>query len=107
MIRENDLYFSFLMLRNICMVILKCEKDIKYDRDVNARLDLISKFIDSKKFLLILTHVDKLTDKDADVNEIINQISNKSYGKLAKYYYPVNMMDEGEKENLKNKIFGA
>ena len=107
MIRENDFIFFFFDAEEYLYGHPKCEKDIKYDRDVNARLDLIYKYIDSKKFLLILTHVDKLTDKDADVNEIINQISNKSYGKLAKYYYSVNMMDEGEKENLKNKIFGA
>ncbi len=105
MIKENDFIFFFFDAEEYLYGHPKCKKDIKYDREVNARLDLISEYIDSKKFLLILTHVDKLTDKEADVNEIINQISNKSYGKLAKYYYPVNMMDEREKENLKNKIF--
>ena len=103
MIRENDCTFFFFNAEQYL-------SDTEYKRNVDARLQLISKFVDSSKdrfFFLILTYVDLLKDRNTDVNEIINQISNKSYGKLAKYYYSVNMMDEGEKENLKNKIFGA
>jgi hypothetical protein len=102
MIRENDCTFFFFNAEQYL-------SDIEYKRNVDARLSIISSYegLKDDSFFLVLTYIDLLKDRKTDVNEIINQISNKSYGKLAKYYFPVNMMDEGEKENLKNKIFGA
>lgn len=79
--------------------------DIKYQREVNGRLDYIKRHLGDKMLRYIMTYADKLHDRNGSLNEILNLLKEKDFFKMQKGYFLVNATDKNELEKLKTEIF--
>lgn len=79
--------------------------DIKYQREVNGRLDYIKRHLGDKMLRYIMTYADKLPDRNSSLNKILNMLKEKDFFKMQKGYFLVNATDKNELEKLTTEIF--
>lgn len=85
----NGKFESLLKTNDVIVFLFDCAAyldDLKYERDVNARLDFIwsmNDILKGKTLLFVGSHSDKLTiKKEEAVNHIRNRVNGKEYGNL-------------------------
>lgn len=101
MINENDV---ILFLFNAKKYI----EDTEYMRECNARLDFINKKKhESQKIYIIMTFADKLKNRTKAYKQSYELLKSRPYIKeMTDNFVLINMTDEQEKKELKEKMFG-
>lgn len=101
MINENDV---ILFLFNAKKYI----EDTEYMRECNARLDFINKKKhESQKIYIIMTFADKLKNRTKAYKQAYELLKSRPYIKeMTDNFVLINMTDEQEKKELKEKMFG-
>ena len=79
--------------------------DIKYQREVNGRLDYIKRHLGDRMLSYIMTYADKLPDRNGSLNEVLNVLKERDFFKMQKGYFLVNATDKKELEDLTTTIF--
>ena len=122
MIKENDVILFFFNAK-------KYIEETEYMRECNARLDFINNKIkiynytynytsdiidiinnkrcESKKIYIIMTFADQLKDRTEAYNKAYELLKSRPYIKeMTDNFVLINMTDEQEKKELKEKMFG-
>lgn len=101
MIKENDVILFFFNAK-------KYIEETEYMRECNARLDFINKKKhESQKIYIIMTFADKLKNRTEAYNKAYELLKSRPYIKeMTDNFVLINMTDEQEKKELKEKMFG-